>query len=76
MSVALCLLEPLSVGLEDESSRCDSASRRCSARSFFRLADSEASSSEGREVLDVLVPTEGVLSVGGLELCRGAVSGV
>lgn len=44
-SVALCLFFPLSVGLLLDSRRWDSVRRRWRARSFFRLADSEASSS-------------------------------
>lgn len=50
-SVALCLFLPLGPDNGEDGSpdwrRCDSLSRRCRARSFFRFAASELSSSAG-----------------------------
>ena len=43
--MALCRLLPLSVWFVAESRRWDSVRSRCRARSFLRLAASEASSS-------------------------------
>ena len=51
MSTALCLLRPTTDSVDCDSSRCDSLSRRCRARSFLRLAASEtASSGSGRSI--------------------------
>lgn len=68
-SVALCRLLPLSVGFFEDSRRCDSARSRCKARSFFRFAASDGSSSSvvsgfprSREVSMVVL--------GGLEVCK------
>jgi hypothetical protein len=68
ISVALCLFFPLSVGLLLDSSRWDSARRRCRARSFFRFAASEASSSSiDAPSLSRIREMDGIL-FGGFEL--------
>jgi hypothetical protein len=67
-SVALCLFFPVVIGLLADSRRCDSASSRCNAKSFFKFADSEASSSS-TIIPDLLwtMDMAGVL-LGGFEL--------
>jgi len=53
---------------DDDDSRWDSESRRCSARSFFRFAASERSS--GSAALALLVDSGVAREVGGLEDCE------
>lgn len=69
-SVALWRLLPLNVGLAAESRRWDSVRRRWRARSFFRLAASEASSSSiAAPISSRTVSIAGELDRG-FELCR------